>query len=210
MSNKKNEDLEMSGMDEKEFGKRGSFLLKPAPFHRARVDSDMGSILSQLENNPGAAVLAYCFSSISITVVNKYVVSGSSWNLNFPFSQIISFNYGIDLRRDCYCCKRGWTLQEDIFSPRTIHYGSDQIHWECRTAESSESHGVWHTGVPRQLKRDVEFELMEWEKYSKPVTPIWPNIINRYTQRSLTFDRDIFSSPGSNCSMLWRTNRLYI
>jgi len=88
MSNKKNEDLEMRGMDEKEFGEPESFLLKPAPHHRVHVDSGMGSILSQLENNPGAAVLAYCFSSISMTVVNKYVVSGSSWNLNFLYLAI--------------------------------------------------------------------------------------------------------------------------
>jgi GDP-mannose transporter len=88
MSNKKKEDLEMSGMDEKEFDERESFLLKPAPHHRARANSGMGSILSQLENNPGAAVLAYCFSSISMTVVNKYVVSGSSWNLNFLYLAI--------------------------------------------------------------------------------------------------------------------------
>jgi GDP-mannose transporter len=88
MSNRKNEDLEMSEMGEKEFGKRESFLLKPGPHHRARDDSGMGSILSQLENNPSAAVLAYCFSSISMTVVNKYVVSGSSWNLNFLYLAI--------------------------------------------------------------------------------------------------------------------------
>lgn len=88
MSNKKNEDLEMSGMDEKEFGERESFLLQPTPHHRVRVGSGMGSVLSQLENNPGASVLAYCFSSISMTVVNKYVVSGSSWNLNFLYLAI--------------------------------------------------------------------------------------------------------------------------
>jgi GDP-mannose transporter len=88
MSNKKYEDLEMSGMDEKQFGERESFLLRPAPYHSARVDGSTGSILSQLENNPGAAVLAYCFSSISMTVVNKYVVSGSSWNLNFLYLAI--------------------------------------------------------------------------------------------------------------------------
>lgn len=88
MSNKKNEDLEMSGMDEKKFGERESFLLQPTPHHRVRVGSGMGSVLSQLENNPGASVLAYCFSSISMTVVNKYVVSGSSWNLNFLYLAI--------------------------------------------------------------------------------------------------------------------------
>lgn len=88
MSNKKKADLEMSEMDEKEFGEREGFLLKPSPHRRASIPSGMGSILSQLENNPGAAVLAYCFSSISMTVVNKYVVSGSSWNLNFLYLAI--------------------------------------------------------------------------------------------------------------------------
>lgn len=86
MSNKKNEDLEMSAVDEKEFGERDGFL--SMPHHRPHIDSGMGSIFSQLENNPGAAVLAYCFSSISMTVVNKYVVSGSSWNLNFLYLAI--------------------------------------------------------------------------------------------------------------------------
>ncbi|KAK5026493.1 GDP-mannose transporter into the lumen of the Golgi [Exophiala sideris] len=81
----------MSAMDDKESGKRESFLLKPAaPIYRARADRGMGSFFSQLESNPGAAVLAYCFSSISMTVVNKYVVSGSSWNLNFLYLAIQS------------------------------------------------------------------------------------------------------------------------
>lgn len=78
----------MNGKDEKESGDRESFLLKPAPHHRARVDREMDSFVYQLENSPGAAVLAYCFSSISMTVVNKYVVSGSSWNLNFLYLAI--------------------------------------------------------------------------------------------------------------------------
>ncbi|KAI1628820.1 GDP-mannose transporter [Exophiala viscosa] len=80
----------MSRMDEKESGEQDGFLLKPAPHHRARVDRGMGTSLRQLENSPGAAVLAYCFSSISMTVVNKYVVSGSSWNLNFLYLAIQS------------------------------------------------------------------------------------------------------------------------
>lgn len=75
-------------MKEKEFGERENFLSEPTPHHQPRDNGNMGSVLSQLENNPGAAVLAYCFSSISMTVVNKYVVSGSSWSLNFLYLAI--------------------------------------------------------------------------------------------------------------------------
>ncbi|EFQ97499.1 GDP-mannose transporter [Nannizzia gypsea CBS 118893] len=82
MSNKKNEDFDVGRRDEK---------FRPASQYRPRGDnSGMGGVLAQLENNPGAAVLAYCFSSISMTVVNKYVVSGSSWNLNFLYLAIQS------------------------------------------------------------------------------------------------------------------------
>lgn len=76
----------MSGMGEERDVREN--LLEPALHQRARVDSGKDSVFSQLENNPGAAVLAYCFSSISMTVVNKYVVSGSSWNLNFLYLAI--------------------------------------------------------------------------------------------------------------------------
>ncbi|KAK8017024.1 UDP-galactose transporter [Apiospora rasikravindrae] len=40
-------------------------------------------LLSRVESSPAAAILAYCFSSMSMTLVNKYVVSGNEWNLNF-------------------------------------------------------------------------------------------------------------------------------
>lgn len=44
--------------------------------------------LSQLVNNPTASILGYCLASISMTVVNKYVVSGSDWNLMFLYLAI--------------------------------------------------------------------------------------------------------------------------
>ncbi|KAF9881678.1 putative gdp-mannose transporter protein [Colletotrichum karsti] len=90
MSNKRDDDIESSGMDEKDPGVRESFLPKTPSRQQTPVNGYRGGILSQLENNSGAAVLAYCFSSISMTVVNKYVVSGSSWNLNFLYLAIQS------------------------------------------------------------------------------------------------------------------------
>lgn len=55
---------------------------------RARANTQGRSLLPPLslatiDNNAPASVLAYCMSSISMTVVNKYVVSGESWNLTF-------------------------------------------------------------------------------------------------------------------------------
>lgn len=38
---------------------------------------------SSVSNNPILPVLAYCGSSILMTVMNKYVLSGTNFNLNF-------------------------------------------------------------------------------------------------------------------------------
>jgi hypothetical protein len=34
---------------------------------------------------------------------------------------------------------RGWTLQERLLARRTVFFGKDQLHWECRSARWSES-----------------------------------------------------------------------
>ncbi|KAI0555726.1 heterokaryon incompatibility protein-domain-containing protein [Xylaria curta] len=34
--------------------------------------------------------------------------------------------------------QRGWTLQERILSRRLLHFGTDQLHWECQSATASE------------------------------------------------------------------------
>ncbi|KAI1734934.1 heterokaryon incompatibility protein-domain-containing protein [Xylaria scruposa] len=34
--------------------------------------------------------------------------------------------------------QRGWTLQERILSRRLLHFGTDQLHWECQTVTASE------------------------------------------------------------------------
>lgn len=39
--------------------------------------------LAGITNSPPISILAYCLASISMTVVNKFVVSGASWNLTF-------------------------------------------------------------------------------------------------------------------------------
>lgn len=48
----------------------------------------LGNSFSKLDNSPGISVMAYCLASISMTVVNKYVVSGAEWNLTFLYLAI--------------------------------------------------------------------------------------------------------------------------
>lgn len=58
----------------------GKEFRAPSPLPRA--SSHRGGAASITEN-PVAAILAYCGSSILMTVTNKYVLSGVDFNLNF-------------------------------------------------------------------------------------------------------------------------------
>ncbi|OAL51046.1 UDP-galactose transporter [Pyrenochaeta sp. DS3sAY3a] len=54
-----------------------------APSPLSRAPSAHRSSASSVTENPVAAILAYCGSSILMTVTNKYVLSGVDFNLNF-------------------------------------------------------------------------------------------------------------------------------
>lgn len=62
-------------MDKLDQGNKG-FEAPPPPQPRSAPSNS-------LQNNPVLPVLAYCGSSILMTVMNKYVLSGTDFNLNF-------------------------------------------------------------------------------------------------------------------------------
>lgn len=86
MSDKKNEDyaIRMPDSDSGHGHEKDPFLgSRPSPASSTLHNRSLSLTLSKLSNNPGLSILSYCASSISMTVVNKYVVSGSQWNLYF-------------------------------------------------------------------------------------------------------------------------------
>lgn len=62
-------------MDKLDQGSSRTFEAPPPPQPRAAAPA--------ATNNPILPVLAYCGSSILMTVMNKYVLSGTNFNLNF-------------------------------------------------------------------------------------------------------------------------------
>ena len=96
--------------------------------------------------------------------------------------------------------ERGWVFQERFLSPRKMHFGEDQISWECKELRASEN---WHSGFwPNSL-------LPPAEQTDTPVVPTlyyalalglslaqcsyfekWGEIIKAYSVTSLTKDTD--------------------
>ena len=89
VSDKKNEDyvVRISENEKDDYPGRPNPLRSfrsgsPTPNATKKVD------LVRVENSPVLSVISYCIASISMTVVNKFLVSGSDWNMNFLYLAI--------------------------------------------------------------------------------------------------------------------------
>lgn len=106
--------------------------------------------------------------------------------------------------------KRGWCLQERCLSRRIIHFGDDQIHWECSRATLSE-HLRLLTKPPEEHVLDPSSRLLlgplafrsrtglepELQCIGGPLSPQegdsyskWYDIMGDYTERTLTQESD--------------------
>ncbi|OJD39753.1 heterokaryon incompatibility protein [Diplodia corticola] len=89
---------------------------------------------------------------------------------------------------------RGWVLQERILSPRILHFGSNQIYWECPSLVACEV-------FPRGFPTDVEFirkgiRSPAFEKYASQakgeIYGQWRGAVQSYSSRAFTKRRDRF------------------
>lgn len=81
---------------------------------------------------------------------------------------------------------RGWIFQERILSHRIVHLAEEQVHWECRELEASES---WPDRGPFRLTDHAPLLYYsgneEWDKYSA-----WYKVVEDYSARIFTYDGD--------------------
>ena len=86
--------------------------------------------------------------------------------------------------------KRGWALQERVLSTRILHFGKEQMFWECKSLEASEhaptSHDpisdIWK--VPIREQKDVDTE------YSQSCYFFWREMVQELSVRQLTYRLD--------------------
>jgi GDP-mannose transporter len=91
MNDKKNEDFAVRMPESSNFSSsdRDAFKARSSS-RRPAAAANMPETFARLNNSPGVSILSYCLASISMTVVNKYVVSGNFWNLNFFYLAVQS------------------------------------------------------------------------------------------------------------------------
>ncbi|KAI1378259.1 HET-domain-containing protein [Hypoxylon crocopeplum] len=90
---------------------------------------------------------------------------------------------------------RGWTLQEIVFSRRTLYFTERHVFWECHC-------GTWteNSTAIRTVERTLKCHKVLSDIFRDSYFPPWPNLhmylqlVAAYNNRELTFDTDILAA----------------
>jgi hypothetical protein len=95
---------------------------------------------------------------------------------------------------------RGWVLQERLLSPRILHFGHNELVWECmeRLACECGYREGWHNAspyrltwpAPKNLFHPYSLQLVDWMMYRGP--SVWQAVVSDYSRMALTKPEDIF------------------
>ncbi|MCJ1311808.1 hypothetical protein MMC25_005481 [Agyrium rufum] len=70
--------------------------------------------------------------------------------------------------------QRAWTLQEDLLSPRTIHYNAGELNWECQ------KHRIVESDATPLGTDDAAFSVLNKRHFLKPETAAEDPLVIRY------------------------------
>lgn len=73
---------------------------------------------------------------------------------------------------------RGWVHQERLFSPRILHFGAEQLSWQCHELRACETYPM---GLPGSMYAGLPFSLQD---------DSWSKIVQGYSRASLTKSAD--------------------
>lgn len=109
--------------------------------------------------------------------------------------------------------KRGWTLQERILAPRTLHFGKSELGWECVGRRACECQMV-----PTQTDMDSRFKAQlvnfEWPAFAEGGSSesvaaekrwMWSNVVQEFTHRNLTRSQDLLPALSGLARRMSRT-----
>ncbi|OTA97108.1 hypothetical protein M434DRAFT_27179 [Hypoxylon sp. CO27-5] len=88
--------------------------------------------------------------------------------------------------KDWPLLSRAWVYQEMRLSPRVLHFGAEEVLWQCRTCRRSES---------RSNDSDAPTTLTYNDRYVANADLLgWYNTVYEYSHLALTFEKDRFAA----------------
>jgi hypothetical protein len=141
---------------------------------------------------------------IPITV--QYCTDAFTTATNFIECELIDHRLWEDNVGSCPIQERGWVFQERVLAPRILHFGHDQLFWECREQRSCEQ---YPHGLPESIiklysasfkKRiDIGKDLAEPTQQGSitqgsegldPYYEVWNEVVWDYSSTTLTNPTD--------------------
>ncbi|KAI9684968.1 MAG: hypothetical protein M1820_010865 [Bogoriella megaspora] len=91
--------------------------------------------------------------------------------------------------------RRGWAYQERLLAPAVVHYGTEQVWWECHELIANE---IYPNGVPPTIsgslkgQRQRAANLLQIPKKAEPqeLLDVWMQICEAYSTMALTKSSD--------------------
>ncbi|KAK8228360.1 heterokaryon incompatibility protein-domain-containing protein, partial [Phyllosticta capitalensis] len=80
---------------------------------------------------------------------------------------------------------RAWAFQELNLSPRILHFGYQELIWECKELTSCEC-GIWDNSKSRCPQNMMRLKLDQPVEVQKYVQSTWQLVVSKYSQLELT------------------------
>ena len=143
-----------------------------------------------------------CFRDRDVSLLQCIITS--EWdNQNNGTWEIIPTDYWDARINRAPLNQRGWVMQERWLSPRVLHYGRDQILWECSELDACEAYpgglakslrgGLSGFKIDPELWKPLEYRRQDDTVLSDPNSLYrseWDSIVGKYSATSLTKGED--------------------
>lgn len=161
-----------------------------------------------------AAGTAAVYSNAMLTFAATAAPDGSggcTFNYNGPMcihlnddTALIRYECHLKLdSKDAPLNTRGWTFQEGALSRRLVCFPEDQMLWKCSSVDESKD-GLLHLS-----DASAKFSDSIWNVWAclrqmgegKPSYTFWCDMMEDYSRRTLTFDKDKLAALAGNVEM---------
>ncbi|KAK0750884.1 heterokaryon incompatibility protein-domain-containing protein [Schizothecium vesticola] len=103
---------------------------------------------------------------------------------------------------------RGWAYQERILAPRVLHFGPDQVIWECRDGRQCEFGKTYY--FQDEVDKGEFFRRITAPpsaNHQRQIRDLWRHIVVQYTAFDLTKPSDILPALSGLAERMWSSRQ---
>ena len=172
-------------------------------YEAAQMEQIYGNSLCNIAATGASSDEEGCFRDRDASLLQPCIIKSEWDNGNNRTWEIIHLDFWHTRTNQAPLNQRGWVMQERWLSPRVLHYGTDQILWECSELDACETYpdGLpkflrnWRSGfkLDPELRKPLGYKIQADDTTPDPGLlhcTMWKFIVNMYSATSLTRGED--------------------